>query len=294
MRNRVSRDSILILIQFRRCDLLLGPRDKPFGILFRFANDVVDGNMGLTANAAACTCSCGNVTGADCDGAATWTLYTDVGCQDSCVSAGMPAGVANFCDGTDGCSAGSFKGTSYPPALNLASCNPTWTTTKPPSSWQTTARGCGYSGPGDMGGCSGGSTCMAKPSAPFGTTLCVYQSGSVPCPSATYTVQTVVYGGVDDTRNCTTCDCGAPTGVSCTVSGTLSAYPDDGQCVGSPIGSISDYSGNVCVTMGGQATGGVEGLITITPTGGSCTASGGQPTGSATPSTPTTICCTPG
>jgi len=77
-------------------------------------------------------------------------------------------------------------------------------------------------------GCTG-TVCQPRPSAPFGAGICVLQPGDVPCPSGTpFTDRHVFFVGVDDTRGCTACACGPPSGGSCAPSGGAAA----GQVVG--------------------------------------------------------------
>jgi hypothetical protein len=184
--------------------------------------------------------------------------------------------------------ASSFMVRAGAPLLNLASCAAMPTTSVPMYSWQTTARGCDYSGPNDTGGCTGGDLCIAKPSSPFGTVACIYQAGDVPCPQGPYTVKQTYYRSVADSRGCTPCTCGAPTGVSCALSGSLSTYSTFGNPCSNVI-ATAQADGSCVMTHGGV---GIQGLVTATPSGGSCAAASVSPTGSATPTGPTTVCCT--
>jgi hypothetical protein len=111
--------------------------------------------------------------------------------------------------------------------------------------------------------------------------LCVFTIGDVACPGDGYTVKRTVYGGVTDSRACTPCSCGGATGVSCTAS----LQEGCGQT-----GPVND----VPTTCGGLSDpGSVMLLATLVARGGTCGAVGGVPTGSAVPSSPTTVCCMP-
>jgi hypothetical protein len=261
---------------------------SPPGCGTPYANDVVDGNGMLSAPMAQCTCACGPVGGVDCDTSVDWTVYTDPFCTTSCGSGGMPPGNGNFCESTGGCGVESFKVQAGAPLLNLASCAPNPTTTVPPYSWQEVARGCGYSGPNDMGGCMGGALCLAKPASPFGAAACIYASGDLGCPAGPYGVKKSFFTSVSDTRGCTQCTCGAPTDVTCALNGSLTTYAVFGSPCSQPI--ATGQANGTCVSSPGGA--GIQGFVTATPSGGSCAAASVSPTGSATPTGPTTVCCT--
>jgi hypothetical protein len=78
------------------------------------------------------------------------------------------------------------------------------------------------------GGCTA-DVCQPRPIAPFATGLCIRQAGDQPCPGGTpYTDRHVFFAGVDDTRGCTACACGAPSGGSCAPVGGASI----GQAIG--------------------------------------------------------------
>src|ERR1019366_9094755 len=104
----------------------------------------------------------------------------------------------------------------------------------PALSWGLAERGCTYSGKSDMpGGCAATAQCVAKPSAPYGGP-CVYQAGDLKCPSG-YPTKHLYYKGTVDSRDCTACTCGAPSGGSCTGSISLYSGP---SCGGSLLNSF--------------------------------------------------------
>jgi hypothetical protein len=64
--------------------------------------------------------------------------------------------------------------------------------------------------------------CSAAASPPEGFRTCVAQKGDIACDSySVYSERHVFYSGVDDTRTCTPCTCGAPTGGTCSMLITL-------------------------------------------------------------------------
>jgi len=111
------------------------------------------------------------------------------------------------------------------------------------------------------------------------------QEGDVACPGAPYDTKTVVYGGMDDTRGCEDCSCGAPTGISC--EGDVELFTGV-ACTGSSLGS-TPVPGCFDWPM---RSGTFYFRADFAPTGGSCASSGGAPTGDVTPAEPTTLCCT--
>jgi hypothetical protein len=161
----------------------------------------------------------------------------------------------------------------------------------PPLEWDQYALACGDSGQG--AGCDSGA-CVPVPQEPFESGLCVYRPGDVACPAGPYSIRQVLYRGAADSRRCTDCGCGAPTGAECT--GTFFAGTDrdcaadvvtmsaPGQCVALPpdptlppqVGFLSSRSFRY------QSTG---------PVGGSCEAAGGVSTGTAAAADPVTFCC---
>jgi hypothetical protein len=117
--------------------------------------------------------------------------------------------------------------------------------------------------------------------------MCIAQMGSVPCPQSAYTQQLAAFGGVNDQRGCTACSCGSLMGAG--PCGTVYLNPAAANCFGpflvnaavpTPCTSIAadtGYYGSYSPSTGID--------------GGTCPPLGGQPTGTATPANPVTICC---
>jgi hypothetical protein len=138
--------------------------------------------------------------------------------------------------------------------------------------------------PGADSGCEGTEVCV--PFSPVGSSLCVWKSGVVACP-VSYPYQHLLYASGTDGRSCTTGDCGcpAPTGVSCSVTTTIST---SANCSGAVVlvgdaGSCAAYGSLTNPTYVGA---------TVSHSGGSCAPSGSaSPTGTVTPTAATTVCC---
>src|SRR5262249_4465649 len=105
-----------------------------------------------------------------------------------------------------------------------------------------------------------------------------------------FTEQHVFFSDKGDTRGCSTCTCGTPTGQTCMA--TWSLYSDSTD-------PPSCQTLEATVTSGACVAQSLPNLITsvrisvTTPTGGSCPANPGSPTGSLTGKGPTTLCCIP-
>jgi hypothetical protein len=123
-------------------------------------------------------------------------------------------------------------------------------------------------------------------------TFCVVQAGSVGCPPV-YQTQYIFYGGFTEGRSCSACSCGAPDGGTCKDSANAKVnFYDDPSC------TTLDESDNLpasCLGLngpGGDLGANLPNAPSMTiASPGSCTPNGGQPTGSPTPATPTTLCC---
>lgn len=152
----------------------------------------------------------------------------------------------------------------------------------PPATFEDEARVCGANAFG--GGCDAGSVCMPSPGSPFSDKPCILQKGDHTCPGTPYSQKTLIYEDVTDTRSCSTCSCGDPTGMSCTAVTTVYS---DFNCT---LGMIEvPHDGSCTETNYGPGSWRFD----FTVDGGSCTASSVNATGQATPGEPTTICCMP-
>ena len=126
-------------------------------------------------------------------------------------------------------------------------------------------------------GCAGSLLCLAKPIAPF-SSVCVVRSGNEPCPPG-YLNKTIRYATIKDTRGCSPCQCGEPTGVACN---TTFATFSDAACT---MSKQAGMTGTACVAAFGA-------IIYDPPVStGSCAASSVTPKGSVELADPYTVCC---
>ena len=121
--------------------------------------------------------------------------------------------------------------------------------------------------------------------------VCIYQSGSVPCPtSGMFTEQHLVGATVSDTRGCG-CSCGA---AACPTDGYIEAFKNTG-CTGAAAATLD--AGLPCVPFG-SATSNYMAFKYVqsgSSSPGSCGTPDAGPTGGVTVDTTTgmTLCCIP-
>jgi hypothetical protein len=123
--------------------------------------------------------------------------------------------------------------------------------------------------------------CYKRPPPGFDSAICYYTEGDIPCPPNTdYAEKTTRYSSLEDTRDCTTCQCGMPS--SCL---TEYGYYTTSDCSGEPAGTVAD---NSCTNVGEIAA------VEYDFSGLTCPVlSDSEPEGEATPREPWTYCCAP-
>ncbi len=179
--------------------------------------------------------------------------------------------------------------TAAPLAIVEAGCAPSIV---PPAqdpsqlSWKTAALACRET-------TSPGITChdpalTCAPAATPDFRMCIFHEGVEPCPPS-YPQQHLVYSGFDDQRSCSPCACGAPAGSSCTA--TLGVFKDSACGVGLLDDPLSSDSPSCFDLAPAGQTLGSKSITKLAYQPGTCTPSGGQPMGSASPSGVSTFCC---
>lgn len=156
-----------------------------------------------------------------------------------------------------------------------------------PAKWDGFARACG--GAVLTGkGCAINQTCLPKPEAPYVGGLCIKKSGNVNCPAGMFNTKHLFFDDFTDSRTCTGCQCGAPAGSTC--AGDIATHSDSivNQC----LAPVVTFQAGACANLAGNpAAGNSKFTVTTPPTGGSCAASGGAPSGVAVGTFPQTFCC---
>jgi hypothetical protein len=107
------------------------------------------------------------------------------------------------------------------------------------------------------------------------------------CPTG-WSDKMIFYGSFDDTRDCSPCECGAPVGSKCIAQ--VSVYSNN-TCSGVPLLDVTVDAAGCHNPMDGAALASKKATAVYTP--GTCEPSGGEPTGSAVPANPITVCCVP-
>jgi hypothetical protein len=225
---------------------------------------------------AQCTpCTCGAPSNQDCMGTITINPSGDAACSPGnapfvanaiCKALAVPQDIV------------SFVGTATV-AASAGPCAADGGVLLGASGFAKNALICEHGGGPFGAGCASG-VCTPLPPSPF--ELCVTQAGDIPSCPVEYPARTVVYDNLSDTRDCSPCTCGSPT---LTCIGTAHFYtgtncfsevfdgPSDGQCQPGGMQQV-------------QST-----RAFLTPTNGSCPASGGAASGQATAGAATTVCC---
>jgi len=234
---------------------------------------VYDGNAELVAPDATCTCECGAASGTSCK--ATMTFFADKNCNTPCAAPDQVIGT------TCGATPAQCGGAKLKTALQGGSCAPNRASRNaPPPKWSTRGRVCAPVATTEAG-CPTDQVATPTTGLPFTTnTYCIAKSGEDVCPDI-YPRKRVYYAGISDARDCD-CSCAIPQGGSC--AGVVTAADNPPNCTGGPKTVKSDSS---CSETKKEGAVFVPGAIQP----GSCTAAA-QPKGSATPTTPTTVCCT--
>lgn len=257
-----------------------------------FPTEIATGGVGLSGAGPLCpTCSCNAPKGVACQiGSATF--FADTACS-------TPGGTLNVALGI--CQAfvtlqfdpGSVRWATAPAAggacVPKQSANPIF----PPLTWDTQVRACGDASSAGAG--CGAGLCVPRPAPPFEDVLCVYQAGDIPCPPGAYNDRTVFFATATDTRACSGCDCGSPTGTSCV--GTMKLYTDT-VCSAEEVilSSVSQ-----CAQLPPDTTTPPPPYLsqrsmryTGTPSStGSCASIPSNPSGGVFQEDPITVCCTP-
>jgi len=252
----------------------LGP--DPAGCAPPSGQEVLAGGVGVPfGREAVCgACACGPPA-ASCPANTSVALYTQSLCGGGSIS--VDVSVNGVCH-----SVGPVDGLSF-----LADVAPTQTPCAPSggspavslAAWPNNARLCALGG---GPGCAGGGTCAPRPGD--ARSPCIHRVGDVACPEGPYAERTVVYADVSDTRGCSSCDCGAPIGGTC--SAIISFYSDD-QCMQ---WIMQDAPDGTCHTFTGANIGGVK-LAPQAALPGTCSPTGGDAIGAVEGSEPTTVCC---
>jgi hypothetical protein len=168
----------------------------------------------------------------------------------------------------------------------------------PPATWSTFVRMCSRASDNeDKTDCRRGEEKCAPPldEAPSGFRQCIRWDGDHACPDKWDGLRLILhdFSAVKDSRTCSECICGAPTGGRC--SGLFKAY-SDASCQ-DPAAQLSLSSLAVtpgCVDIDPGTALGSKDISELTYLRGVCSPGGGEPIGEVVPdpdSGLTTVCC---
>lgn len=232
----------------------------------------IDAHDSFTASPGTCSeCKCSTGWSQNCS--ATITQYASADCSGDVRS-------------TNALKASCLKVTAGSYTIDLTAsngaCSPSGgTASRPQVAWGLKVRACGA--PSLLRtGCPAGTICAPDSPSPFEARHCITKPGDVDCPATTYTEKLVAVGEVEDTRDCTPCECARP---PCT-------------------GMAHKFGGSVCAGLGSvrslptsctpEDAGIWMSLDTATVQPSSCAVeSGGSPSGTVTAKDVDTICCAP-
>ncbi|AUX38018.1 MULTISPECIES: hypothetical protein [Sorangium] len=158
--------------------------------------------------------------------------------------------------------------------------------------WATLARACaGVTPPAPCGG--PGTRCSPAPpegdaAPPGGFLTCIlHHEGEHECPP-TYPSRRVVYEGAEDSRGCTACTCGEPSGGACSV--WVSAF-SDAACSDGVVSVLMSSEASFCGAIAPGTALGSKSAAVVDLEPGSCTPGGGEPIGDVAPRGAVTFCC---
>jgi hypothetical protein len=135
------------------------------------------------------------------------------------------------------------------------------------------------------GGCSAGEVCIPRGTGDYAGYVCVEQVGEHTCPAG-WGTQIWAYTGANDSRQCTACAC-STAAASCV--GAEYRFWDDPFCLIGDEGVSSETCKDLTGLMDYDAWSFERSKQPVVV--GSCTASGGSPTGGVYPTGALTLCC---
>jgi hypothetical protein len=245
---------------------------------------------GLDEGAASCGCTCGAPDSMTC--AQTVELFYS---QSNTLCLPFVGG-PNHTFTVGDCYEVQDRGTYLVDSLSFSSgdCTPQPTQNLPEAQFTQQMVGC-ETNEATLVGCTEGAVCVPDLVSPL-QSWCVYSEGDQTCPDGPYTERTVYYESLSDSRSCSACTCGDPSGqcegggVNFFHDGILSGCNADPATMLVLVG-VAEYGSCVDILT---ETGGPIGVSASEPTPvGSCTPSSVALQGSVTPSGAVTVCCVP-
>jgi hypothetical protein len=239
---------------------------------------------------AACTaCTCGDVENATCTAPPIAVWDGSANCQGGTMFDVTPVVEDGMCFNIPDAPAAnrSARLTGASTLMAAGMCQSAGGAVMGAEPWMNQEDVCGATMTGG-GGCGNQMACVPKGGGNYTGPVCIRQNGGGSCPNAYPNTITAAMGEIDN-RDCTDCQCGNPTNVTC-AGGSYTIYDADG-CTGNPNTVIDSMVCTDVTSLLDNNTGSF--LLTTAPqaTGGMCAPSGGQPTGAVVPQGPVKICC---
>jgi hypothetical protein len=245
-----------------------------------YPSEALRGGLDVSAPAAECSaCSCTQAA-PGCSSFLGFGMGTQADCSDAACKTQIDSSCVELVPSCLNGLATAYVQTQLPPsAMSCMPSAPQSPMIADPAFMQHVLA-CGSS---DLrrGGCSPGNVCA--PEGPFTGPYCIVQPGDLACPAGPYSDKRVYFTAIDDKRDCSACSCGSD------CSYTWKIFDDADATCQTPLGTKTSAGECVVVT---PSSGKIRVGAAITGTG-TCAASGGQPTGSATANSPVTACCKP-
>lgn len=229
-------------------------------------------------------CACAPATGWSCANVRVHGNSSSCNCALGSTVDIPPNTCTSISAGSLICGGFQANGISFDPAsATNGVCSPL--TKRPPAKlepvqWNVAAVGCQLSLPSRVD-CPEGNVCGAVPAPPFNPKQCIMKAGDVPaCPGFPYAKRSIFYRGIEDTRACAECACGAAPKAACATTVTTSAAAD---CSGSAF-----VPAPACLQLAGQP---YVRANTVPPPDVQCPPSGGAPIGAVAVADAVTVCC---
>jgi hypothetical protein len=265
-----------------------------------YPTSVWQGFGDVSAANASCGCTCGNPTGGSCEDPITIRIYdrdtNGNGCTNVTVT--IPS-TDDYLDDDGNAESGINVRIDEPEVEVAPTCDPSASESVPAYDVSDLVELC--SGAAIDGDCESGELCLPDFSADVVASHCIWTEGSVPCPVGTpYSQAAEFFEGVNDTRGCSDCSCGAAQGTDCngSVGFALLYGLASGGAVVDPVetepanGTCRQVIPNQTVATGAQVAYGIN-YTPNSPTSSGCSPNGGAPEGAAVGTDMITVCCTP-
>lgn len=237
----------------------------------------------LDVPASSCDCSCGNPSGFTCDGPLILHARSNSCSDDVSANADVsfPAEAVVDVSAFDASSWSADFDEHPVPQVTGGECSRIEDFTIPAATFVDGFLTCAPE-EGSPGACENGGTCLPEVTS-ISAPTCIYQEGDVACPDGAYSERTVTYQDIDDSRNCSPCTCGDPTGP---CHGSVGFFIE-----GSGVFDAFSTTQDSCVDFSFTPTHGQ--FFPDSTAGAACASGGGALVGEATPADAVTTCCLP-